>query len=184
MGMLFTINEEGVISNSDWRGVKEFNALLEVEFRCVVMIWDNQSMYRRMPIEQREERVCKGLLGSNAERFLKSTKYKEASWLYRAIDFDIDLNMLEMYTKKLVGLSSMLNELEMSDDINVQKKYDTINKNVTNFMKLKNEFENKIEQRGKISKNFKVILSGIEKFYERAKMMKNEHEVYRNYRTQ
>lgn len=182
MGMLFNIGDDGAVDTNDWKAAKEWSKLTELEFRCVMLIWDNQSMYRRMEESQREERVLKGYLGADWEKFRKSAKYKEAMWLYRAVDFDIDLNMLEMYTKKLINYSMLLDQLETSDDIGVQKKYDAVNKNVANIMKIKADYEEKIAARGKINKNYKVILSGIEKFYERAKSMKNDHEIFRNLR--
>lgn len=182
MGMLFEINEEGKIDGNDWQAVPEFTGLNEAEFRCVVLVWDNQGAYRRMDLESRMERIGKSILGMGYEKFFNSKKYKEAMWLYRAIDFDLDLNMLDMYQTKLMGLMSLLGQLEMSEDNVIQKRYELVAKNVREYTKMKMEVEERINERGKLRKNFKTILSGIEKFQERARMMKQEHEVFINHR--
>ena len=180
MGMLFTVDDEGKIEGNDWKAAKEWNKLSELEFRTVVFIWDNQSMYRRMSLEIREQRVAKAYLGETWGKFIGSSKYKEAQYLYRAFDFDIDMHMLELYTTKLVAQSLILAQLETSDDPVVQKKYDSVNKNVAQIMKLKADFEGKIDQRGKVNKNFKMVMSGYEKFQERAKQFKTEHQLFKN----
>jgi len=183
MGMLFRMTEEGRIDGNDWKGIPEFKVLNEPEFRSVVLIYDNQSMFRRMSVEQREERVMKSVIGEKWQGFKLDERYITASFMYRAIDYDHDIYMLDLYNSKLLSLSNMLSALEISDDVQQQKKYDIVNKNIAAFSKTKNELEMKIDGRGKISKNFKVVLSGFEKFQERAVQMRNESTLFRNLKT-
>ena len=174
------INNEGKLADSSWQGIPEFKKLTELQMRCVAYIVDNQSPFRRMALEDREERVVKQLLGVEELGFLKTAKYKEAFFLYKAMDYDYLLTMIELYEKKLIGLQSILTAMDMSDDLAVQKKYESVQKNVATYMKQLQEFEKELEMRGKIVKNLKLLLSGIEKFQVRAKQMKMESSIFKN----
>lgn len=182
--MLFAFKEDGTIDGTEWCGIPEFTKLSEPEFRCVAMIWDNQGPYWRMDAKNREERVTKSILGKDGQKFLASERYKIAQWMYRAIDVDGDKQLLEMYTTKLASLVILLGSLEMSEDQALQKKYEAVNKNVQSYMKTKAELEDKINERGKMKKSFKTVLSGFEKFQERSRLMRTEHEVFKNRRAE
>lgn len=174
------VNNEGKLVDNGWMGVPEFKKLTEPQMRCVAYIVDNQSPFRRMPLDTREERVVKQILGADELGFLKTPKYKEAFFLYKAMDYDQLLTMIELYEKKLIGLQGLLDKMDMSDDIVNQKKYEAVQKNVASYMKQLQEFEKERELRGKIVKNIKLLLSGIEKFQVRAAQMKMESTVFKN----
>jgi hypothetical protein len=182
MGMLFQIGDDGRIMGNDWQGVPEWRELDESEMRCVILIWDNQGPYRRMDVEARENRVVKSILGKEGEKFLKSGKYKEAMWVYRACDFDLDVQLLELLSGKIVSLMGLLTSLDMDEGEEVQKSYDRVAKNLATYQKQKTEVEDRINNRGVKVKNMKTVLSGIEKFQERARQMRSEHDVFKNKR--
>lgn len=183
--LLIPIDHEGKLQENGWRDVPEFKELVKKYgdggMKCVVLMCDTFSPYRRMREDQREERVSKTYFNKEWSSFLKSQLFLDAKYLYKSLDYDELYSSNEVYVNKLREINSVLDGLVFNaENATKIKTYTSLQSDV---MKTMQGIEERIKNRGIENKDFgSKIASGIEKFYERARKMQTESSLFRNKR--
>lgn len=181
--LLIPIDKDSKIAENGWREIPEFSDLVKKfgdgGMKAVIISTDSGSMYRRFDMDIREEKACKIYFGSKWEDVIKDVLFQNAKFLYMELDYDYLYESRRVYELKLKEITDVIASLPFSID-NSQKisAYSKMQEEQTKRIAAINK---EIEARGVIKKDFAgSVMTGIEKFQERARKRKEEHTVFRN----
>lgn len=86
--------------------------------RYIVWMFDNKSLYRQLPMEQRQKRVIRSIWGkdANKNKYLNHQLVKEAQYEYESLQYDPDIEAWNIMLEKSHEINEVYKNMKVTPD--------------------------------------------------------------------
>jgi len=114
-GNIFLVDKSIALAPKLWEVYKNKNMGSNM-IRYIVSMYDYKSIYRKLPIQQREKRVIRSIWEDKPNKYINHKLVKEAIEEYNSLQYDPDIDTYNVMLEKAVDINQVYKDLKVTKD--------------------------------------------------------------------